>query len=645
MHVDESGNPVQMLMHNAISSRQGHRSPKFRTSTDSPITTNVHSPIEHETSRKSSTAPTEVSISTDVITKTTTRSSDAMEDVLSPNMSEREIIDARTPSKRQRMSPSDTMHETSRGSWRQESLLEDARQAGFASDLDPAQHNVPLTKEYVNCFLQFANVPTFEIFPPKRFLQWTFEGRNKSLQDRIMLYAVMAWGTIHSDEAARVAHREIFKQIVYSELEDLESQYCLQTVHTLQFLAFAEFADSQHHKGFGLFVRCVGAISAMKLNIEQPIIDGVAPYGFSPSMYAECRRRTYWTAFCTDTFSGLGSGNPRMLHSKDVFLRLPCTQEMYEEDRIPTLRIYDHEDGIPKTVSTQETLALGNMAWLLQIATICSDVQLNAWRSQNNFRIGNVYTPDREVRGKLKKQLEDWAQSYNQGILVKEGRQAEVERAGHNRVEGAARSQRFSGLDILCHYAHMELNRRVYHKRLSEKELVSLAKNANIYAIDTLMFAQQLLQRGGTETRDYIFVSRGPLTGYCLHAAIDIVTAAGRTADILQQGSKMMTLMYNALEVLELASRWWASSRMQYIQVKERIQLVFSSAQTAASQRKQFFYCSEPMIRAVDNDFDLIYGTDRKQYLRAAYELKAVHETDIYDIVVQGKEMSSPTIQ
>lgn len=635
MHKDECGNPVQMLMHNAISSRQGHRSPKFRTSTDSPITTSVHSPNEYVSSRKSSIAPTEASTPIDVTNNTIQRLSDAMEGVMSPNTSDREISVAPTPSKRQRMSPTSTerTQETSRGSSRQDSLLEDARQFGLAVDLDPAQHNPSLTKEYVNCFLEFVNVPTFEIFPPNRFRKWIFESRNKSLQDRLMLYAMMAWGTINSDQASRVAHREICKQIVYSELEHIEFDYCLQTVHTLMFLTFAEFADRQHHKGFGIFVRCVGAISAMQLNIEKPGLENTTTYGFSSSMYIECRRRTYWAAFCTDVFSGLSSGNPRMLHTKDVFLRLPCTREAYENDTIPMLPISDHDEVIPRSLSLHEYPALGNLAWLLQIATICSEVQLNAWRCQNNFRLGNIYTPDRETRGKLEKQLEHWAQSYNEGIVAKEGRQADAERFSVNRTDSAARAQKFSGLDILFHYAHMELNRRVYHKRLSEKELVVLAKHANINAIDTLMFAQQLLQRGGSDTRDYIFVIRGPITGYCLHAAIDIVTAAGRTADILEPRSKMMTLMYNALEVLELLSKWWASARLQWIQVKERIQLVFNSVHTAAQQRKQFFYCSEPMVRAVDTDFDLIYGMDRKQYLRAAYELKAVNEVDVYNII------------
>lgn len=111
--------------------------------------------------------------------------------------------------------------------------------------------------------MEYVNVPTFEIFPKGRFTEWAMHNHTKSLPDRMMLYAILAWGLIHSKDTKRADHRAIFKSIIYQELDRLETQYCLQVVHTLLFLALAEFADQQYQKGFRIFARCVGAIALL----------------------------------------------------------------------------------------------------------------------------------------------------------------------------------------------------------------------------------------------------------------------------------------------------------------------------------------------------------------------------------------------
>ncbi|KAK5101203.1 hypothetical protein LTS08_004810, partial [Lithohypha guttulata] len=620
---------------------QGHRSPKLHTSTNSPGGMHANSPKDYFYSRKSSLALTEASTPTDVAHQISSKLAEVTNEVSSPIMSENHVSDAPTPSKRQRVNteaPHDgrkvTSFDAASSATRNEIYTE-----GFAPHTDPVLANDRLTRHYLNAFMEHVNTSTFEIFPPERFMGWALNHSPKSLCDRLVLYAMMAFGTIHSTDRDRASHRMVYKEIVYRELDQVESRYCLQTVHILHFLAFAEFADG-NPKAFSLFARCVGAMAVMQLNIEQSSQQEETPYGFSPTVYAECRRRTYYAISCTDTFSCISKGDPKMLQNSDIFLRLPCARQLYEEDRIPELPVFDQDYVIPKSVTQQDYFVMGDMVWLLQIATICSEIQLNVWRHQQCIKVGRRYVLDRSTRQKLKEKLDWWSDAYEDAMRAKESRSdKESDKHLNNRYD-SDRSRKFAGLDVLYHYAHMELNRRVHHGDLSEREIMSHARSANVHAVELLKLAQQIQQRDGYNVRDHTIVTRGVLTGYAIHTAIDIVTAAGKTVDILEPASKIMSLMYSSSQLLEQLTNWWISARQQHAFVKERIQLVWQKAQVALSEQRPYFYCSHPMVQVVDTDFDLIYGTNRKQYLRAAYSITTtLSDFEVYNINTAMKKV------
>lgn len=495
-----------------------------------------------------------------------------------------------------------------------------------------------LSREYIELFLTHVNVPTFEIFPPNKLMQWAAHGSPKSILDHLVLYAIMALGSVHGEGQSCKLHRRDFKDAIYSELHQVQSKYCLQSVHVLLFLAFVEFADGEDHKAFSTFTRCMGAIAYLRLNVERSSQDVETAYGFSRAIYAECCRRTYFAAACTDAFAGIAKGDPRILQNHDIFLRLPCSKDLYEQDSIPVMPCFDPDFVVPRNVTTQEYASIGEMTWLLQIAFLCSEVQLNVWRHENSLRIGRPYIGDRSVREKLRVKLDWWEDAYNQARRL-HGNMDVRDNSSNNRHRNN-RSRTSVGLDLLFHYAHMELNKRVRHHDLSEKEIIDHAKEANIHAIEVLKLVHQVQEESGLSTRDVSVVTRGVLTGYAIHTAIDIITAAGKTADILQPQSKIMSLMWSSSQLLEQLSTWWTSAKVQHGLVKDRIQLVWQKAQAAASEQKPYFYCSHPMVYLVDTNFDLIYGPSRKQYLKAAYGLSTVpNDSEIFSINTKGKEI------
>lgn len=120
---------------------------------------------------------------------------------------------------------------------------------------------------------------------------------------------------------------------------------------------------------------------------------------------------------------------------------------------------------------------------------------------------------------------------------------------------------------------------------------------------------------------------------HTIFGAIDIITATGRVADILEPGSRIMSLMYTALDLLAHLGSWWGHDFVRYKEVEKRIQTVFRSAEAALTLRKTFFYCSRPMGEAARKDFDLVYGIDRKHYIQLAYfDSGLVEDKDIFEI-------------
>lgn len=619
-------------------SRQGHKSPKFRTCGDSPGAITAYSPKEFLPSRKSSIAPTEASTPTDAVHRTLSRSSNSVEDVMSPTMTETENSDAPTPSKRQKLSSgndrfgNDGRHDTAIP----HSKSLESNSLGFAPDVDPVSVDSKLAKHYINAYLVHANTQTIDMFPSQHFTQWATGNQNKSLHDKVMLYALMALGSVYSDDQNRANHRAIFKTIVYQELDDLELQPCLELIHTILFLSIVEFADGRDQRADNVLNKSVGAVSALQMNVELPPDDKTTAYGFSPSMYGECRRRTFFTLYCREIFGRLSRADPRTPHRNDeIFLQLPCSSELYEKDEIPKLPIFDHNTVLPKSLSASQYIAMASLSHLVQICSICSQIQYNAWRCQTSLRVAGKQIHDCAERDNLAAQLREWADKYNDGIRAREGRTSDSDEPRPNHTESAgARARKYTGLDFVFHYAHMELHRRVHHKSLTDKEISTHAKNATIHAIEALRLAQQVLDKGGTETRDYVFATSGPATTYGIFTAIDIITAAGKIQEILKPRSELMAAMYTGLELVEkLAQRWSIAGKVHAV-IKERVQTVFNSALVAVNQRKTFFYCSDSMNPMMNDAFDLIYGTNRELYLRAGYASSAstIEDHEIYHI-------------
>lgn len=179
---------------------------------------------------------------------------------------------------------------------------------------------------------------------------------------------------------------------------------------------------------------------------------------------------------------------------------------------------------------------------------------------------------------------------------------------------------------MLYYLCQMQLSRRVHHQHLSDIEVSSQARHATVHAIAILRLAEETMSPAGSSMRDYHFVTRSFSSACAVLEAIDVVTAVGRVADILEPRSRIMSLLYSGLNLLAHLGSPWGHEFVRYDAAKRRVQTVFSFAEAALGVQKPFFCCSDPMVETLnqleqgfDIDFDLTYGTDRNRYIRLAF--------------------------
>lgn len=514
----------------------------------------------------------------------------------------------------------------------------------YTRETDPREANAILTRFYLDAFFDFINVPAYEIFPRHHFMGWAMNGSNKSSCDRVMLYALMAWATVHCTNHDASEHRKVFKNIVYSGLDLSKSRCSLQVAHTMLFLAHAEYADRQYQAGSDVFQEAIEALVSLKLDSKQSWQEDVTVYGFSPATHAECCRRTLWAAYCSEIHFRLGGAQSPSLVEHIIPTELPCITRDYDWcQAVQQPRFEPTNEPSTSDVSEDHHVA-SCMSHMIQISQMCGEVHSNALSIENNSVHDHRTESARRTRDKLESRLKCWAETYN-ACPWGESDKCIGQRSEHLGKTASLWSRcrtKYAALNVLFHYAHMNLNRRIRHRGLSREQIATHGKHASDHAVEILCLAQRLISQHGSTMKDYAFVSRGSFTIPALCEAIDVVTAVGRVVDILEPRSQIMSLMYSTLDLLEYLSLRWGIEYARYTQIKERVQIVFRSAQTALYGGRSFFRCSSAVIPVVARDCDIVYGTDRQQYLRAAYMTHHdIRDGDVFEIDTSARHDGS----
>jgi hypothetical protein len=171
-------------------------------------------------------------------------------------------------------------------------------------NIDPFQNDPESTMHYIESYFSNVNDGLYYIFPRARFIQWLKTSHTKSAEDKMLLYSMMALGSIFSDRPGKVVALRRYSRTARFAVQKSQHTLSLQ-------LAQSHLIWSLWYYATGSLVGCwdsIGAagraVSGLRYNMESGgvVVDhsSVCDFGLHPQALIECRRRTFWVAFVLD---------------------------------------------------------------------------------------------------------------------------------------------------------------------------------------------------------------------------------------------------------------------------------------------------------------------------------------------------------
>lgn len=174
----------------------------------------------------------------------------------------------------------------------------------FSWGANPYQVDPDATMHYMETYFIHINAATYRIFPRKHFLHWVKNEPAKSPNDLMLIYTMLAMGSIFSSKNEHNHEGSLFSKIARYAVEKNHGNYSLQLVQSRLLLAFYHFSTGDTHKAWDYGGMGFRVASGLKLNLEEGatdiIEDEIMEYGLNRHALAECRRRTFWSAYMMD---------------------------------------------------------------------------------------------------------------------------------------------------------------------------------------------------------------------------------------------------------------------------------------------------------------------------------------------------------
>ncbi|OJD13348.1 hypothetical protein AJ78_06183 [Emergomyces pasteurianus Ep9510] len=464
-------------------------------------------------------------------------------------------------------------------------------------ETDPYQTHPESTMHYLNTYFRYVNGATYCIFPREPFLRWLKCCPSKSLDDKMLLYAMLAMGAIFSKAKEQKADAMRFARIARHAVEKSQNKPTLHLAQTRIILGMWHFTIGASATASDFTGSAMRTICGLKLNVE----NGGRPSGnpserdeyFQAETMLELQRRTFWAAFLMDRHAGLPVHSPTVLKPQDIFLRLPLRADWYESQKWATMPYF--ENGIiPADASLpEERNALDPMAFLVEVSAIWGDVLEHIYRA-TYISPANYAARFEEFYDSTVKRTDKWLASLPQYFSYS------VENM-YLHIQ-AGKADVFASVHILYHATMMRLNRYVRHQDLPEHVVERNVRRSHRHSIEVLRIAHDLSQHlngdddGGSPSSNshhpQITFST-PLTGNAILSATDVLSACGSICDL----SYYLPLINGGLSVISEVTRFWHGSQEQLRVIELRMEQIADAihSQSRSGGKRGFSVQGRPL--------------------------------------------------
>ncbi|EXJ91523.1 hypothetical protein A1O3_00071 [Capronia epimyces CBS 606.96] len=590
----------------------------------SAYSTSYSSPIEQMSERapplrRESTASTDLLGLESPLSRPGNRSSLPLESLLSPVSNDDNVndngLEGRPPSKRVRMSASPPpVSDGGLSDCLSVELLSNttswpASTPAFSWRADPYKVHRGLTLYYVGKYFARFDNTAYCIFPRKQFTSWVVNCTSKSLEDKMVLYAILAIGTAFVRRPGRDAHRTSFMSIVHDAVMKSGDKLSLQLIQTRLILASLAFSQGEYRQAWDFSSVALRTAYELGYNTEEGVRvvghPGHQDFDLDYPLLVECRRRTFWSTYVLDCLSDCTSTCVQSTYRPECHLRLPCNKGAYESGNIPptAFDLTISPSGNEGSSELSEQIShVGLLGYAAQIATIFQKV------------VSRISGPQFQERNNYRTTLE----TFRHETMTKMHLWYKYLRTHLRKTHGlkSNSTEPIDGLHILYHYTALLLHRHVRHAHLGQQQINIHVQGAYDHARLMLEIVQKLSNNEGRDAALFHFTTTSPFSGYAITSALDTITAAGILSDVMDHKSRTMSLISSGLEALDSLMQLWHSAQLQRDMIKQRLKTILNASK-AASDYNGAFYFTTPMQSPFGLDQDIIYGLPRMRYFQA----------------------------
>jgi hypothetical protein len=467
--------------------------------------------------------------------------------------------------------------------------------------VNPYKTNAGRTSELLANFFKHVPDAVSCMLPESAFKSWALSTSEKSLDDHMLLYAILASGSVFSHKPENKALGIQYAAI--SRYACDMRRYSLQLVQARLILAVYYYSQDKPNDSWDFCGEGMRAAACLKMNVEiektdDPLLS-TFPYGLNRNGFAECRRRTYWSCFLLDRLCGLGALHPSWGHSQDVFLRLPCDTPTFETQGESLNPFYEPT----RTTVFDHTSSIGCLAALIGITTLWGDVMARLYRmSQRRTQLSSS-SEFVAFYDETSRRLREWKDSLPSYIVF-----------SAENLQKATTSGRL-GTYIAMHTIYqataMKLNRYVPVSVLTAAQRAHHVALTNHHAEDMLMIiatiaARQPSMPSPEANHTDLYLPRelsSPFAGHATVLAVDILTRRVPSAGL----TRLLESFERVKSMLAELTVFWNPVKREQALVLQRIREL-TDGSTARQTADGYLEMRDPIDQSVLRELDVVYS-------------------------------------
>ena len=327
---------------------------------------------------------------------------------------------------------------------------------------DPYAIDPDITLHLLELYFAHINNATYCIYPRGHFLRYVKTHSDKCQNERLVLYAMLAAASIFADDTLSGFGKQC-SRLVKDALASQVGRFNMAIAQTKMLLSLYHFARGSTPLAIEYSGSAMRTVTCMRLNTEEGCLDDSESmaqtrieFSLSREQLAECKRRTFWSAFIMDRYSGTAMCT---LKPEDIFMRLPCTDDTYDQSLLSDAPYFANDFIDPSHTILTPASPLAPMAWLVLVAAIWGDMVDFVFRAPH--KASSIYVEAyKTFYTDLGNRLQGWLTRLPDHLQYNE---ANLDRSIQHGYAGT-----FISMHTLYHLSQMKLNRYLRHSLAPE---------------------------------------------------------------------------------------------------------------------------------------------------------------------------------